>query len=138
MKNRRFLPIREPSAKGALGGGGGRWTIWPMRVVLWATILVIGYRGITAILLNETPSSGNANPGNDGAAGDSQRFRHFRSRLARLSPCGSGNCGLTYSPSTATQRAQQLAAFIPANAGRRTRNSAGWAPGPLYRAVPYR
>src|SRR5215469_6557212 len=48
-----------PAAKPLWSGSGGRWLLWPMRIVLWAAILIIGYRGITAIFLNETPSSGN-------------------------------------------------------------------------------
>src|SRR4051812_41708173 len=46
-----------PAAKTPWGGSGGRWTVWPLRVVFWVAILVIGYRGIAAIVLNETPSS---------------------------------------------------------------------------------
>src|ERR1700745_2954057 len=46
-----------PAAKTPWRGGGGRWTVWPVRVVLWVAILVIGYRGIMAIVLNETPTS---------------------------------------------------------------------------------
>src|SRR5437868_6101980 len=46
-----------PVAKAPWSGGGGRWTVWPMRIILWAAILVIGYRGIMAIALNEKPAS---------------------------------------------------------------------------------
>jgi hypothetical protein len=97
------------------GGGGGRWTVWPMRVVLWAAILVIGYRGITAILLNETPSSGNANP-SGGATGDQPSASTFPVTLGEAFALRFGELYLSFSPSTATQRAQQLAAFIPASA----------------------
>jgi hypothetical protein len=82
-----------------------------MRVVLWAAILIIGYRGVAAILLNETPSSGGSN-GND-AAGTAASG--FPVALGEAFAMQFGHAYLNYSPSTAAQRAQQLAAFIPAN-----------------------
>ena len=33
-------------------GAGGRWLLWPLRVVLWTALLVIVFRGITAIIFN--------------------------------------------------------------------------------------
>src|SRR6266700_3358368 len=36
-------------------GAGGRWLVWVARAVLWAVLLIIGYRGIMAIILNEAP-----------------------------------------------------------------------------------
>lgn len=41
-------------------GAGGRWLVWVFRGVFWLVLLVIGYRGITAIVLNETPSGSSA------------------------------------------------------------------------------
>jgi hypothetical protein len=83
-----------------------------MRVVLWAAILIIGYRGVTAILFDETPSSGSGT-GNDttGTAASG-----FPVALGEAFAMRFGQAYLNYSPSTATQRAQQLAAFIPASA----------------------
>jgi hypothetical protein len=82
-----------------------------MRIVLWAAILIIGYRGVTAILFDETPSSGSGN-GNDtsGTAASG-----FPVALGEAFAMQFGQAYLNYSPSTAAQRAQQLAAFIPAN-----------------------
>jgi hypothetical protein len=97
------------------GGGGGRWTVWPMRVVLWAVILIIGYRGITAIFLNETPSSGNASS-TGGATASQSTTSGFPVLLGEAFALRFGELYLNFSPSTATQRAQQLAAFIPASA----------------------
>ena len=115
-------------AKAPWGGGGGRWAVWPMRVVLWATILVIGYRGLTAILLNETPSSGNANS-NGGAASNGAVTGEQPAATDHQSPASTfpvtlgeafalrfGQLYLNFSPSTAMQRAQELATFIPASA----------------------
>lgn len=97
------------------GGGGGRWAVWPMRVVLWVTILIIGYRGITAIVLNETPSSGNASSAGGATTGQSPASA-FPAMLGEAFALRFGQIYLTFSPSTATQRAQELAAFIPAGA----------------------
>src|SRR5215467_2311878 len=32
-------------------GSGGRWLVWVFRVVLWAVLLLIGYRGVAAIVM---------------------------------------------------------------------------------------
>ena len=77
---------RNPRAKAPWAGGGGRWAVWPMRVVLWAAILIIGYRGVTAILFNETPSSGGAT-GNDATGATASGFPVA---LGELSRCSSG------------------------------------------------
>ena len=100
-----------PEARPPWSGGGGRWTVWPMRVVLWAAILVIGYRGVTAIIFNETPS-GNSSGNTTGAAPASG----FPVELGEAFALRFGEVYLNYSPDTAAQRAQELAAFISANA----------------------
>ena len=28
-------------------GAGGRWMVWVFRVVIWAVLLIIGFRGVT-------------------------------------------------------------------------------------------
>jgi hypothetical protein len=98
-----------PTAKPLWSGSGGRWLLWPMRIVLWAAILIIGYRGITAIVLNETPSS--TSSGNGSAATPSA----FPVTLGSAYALQFGQVYLNFSPNNATERAQQLAAFIPAN-----------------------
>src|ERR1700761_7516469 len=98
-------------AKPPWAGGGGRWAVWPMRVVLWAAILIIGYRGITAILFDEAPANGGT-AGND-ATGPATSG--FPVALGEAFAMQFGQAYLNYSPSAAAQRAQQLAAFIPAN-----------------------
>ena len=100
----------DPEAKPPWSGGGGRWTVWPMRVVLWAAILIIGYRGVQAIIFNETPSNGN-NAGNDTGT----FIAGFPVALGEAFAVRFGEAYLNYSPGTAAQRAQQLAAFIPAS-----------------------
>ena len=39
----------DPGIGGSWQGGGGRWLLWPLRVVLWGALLVIAFRGITAL-----------------------------------------------------------------------------------------
>ena len=45
-------------------GAGGRWLLWPLRVALWATLLIIAYRGVTAIVFNQprAPQAGGTGP----------------------------------------------------------------------------
>src|ERR1700690_1037293 len=38
-------------------GSGGRWLVWAGRMVLWAVVLVVGYRGIVAIFASPAPSA---------------------------------------------------------------------------------
>ena len=98
-------------AKPPWAGGGGRWAVWPMRVVLWAAILIIGYRGVTAILFNETPANGNGSGSDTGTPAPG-----FPVTLGEAFAMNFGEVYLNYSPSVAAQRAQELAAFIPASA----------------------
>jgi hypothetical protein len=91
-----------------------------MRVVLWAAILVIAYRGVTAIIFNETPSGNNA--GNN--AGAAATASGFPVELGEAFALHFGEVYLNYSPDTAAQRARQLANFVPANA--RENQQFGW------------
>ena len=99
-----------PAAKPPWSGGGGRWLLWPMRIVLWVAILVIGYRGVMAIILNETPASTN-----NGAAAPASPSSEFPVTLGEAYALQFGQVYLNFSPDNASQRAKQLATFIPAN-----------------------
>lgn len=99
-----------PAAKAPWSGGGGRWMVWPTRVILWAAILVIGYRGVTAIVLNETPAKTNST---SPPAASSPAFPVTFGEAYALE---FGQAYLNFNPATATARASQLANFIPANA----------------------
>lgn len=98
----------KQAAKPPWSGGGGRWTVWPLRVVLWVALLVIAYRGIMAIVLNETPSSSSS--GTTPAASTSTSFP---ATLAEAYALQFGQVYLNASPATANQRQQALASFIP-------------------------
>jgi hypothetical protein len=98
-----------PAAKPLWSGSGGRWLLWPIQIELWAAILIIGYRGISAIMLIETPSS--ASSGNGAAAAPSPSFPVT---LASAYALQFGQAYLNLSPNKMTQRVRELAT-IPAN-----------------------
>lgn len=101
------------AAKPLWSGSGGRWLLWPMRIVLWAAILIIAYRGITAIVLNETPSS--TSSGNGATATPASSAPSFPVSLGSAYALQFGQIYLNFSPNNAAERARELAAFIPAN-----------------------
>jgi hypothetical protein len=106
------MPERNTrGAKAPWSGAGGRWTVWPLRVVLWVAIIVIGYRGVMAIALNETPATSKSS-GSPAASSSPQ----FPATLAEAYTLEFGQVYLNFNPGDAARRAQQLAAFIPSNA----------------------
>jgi hypothetical protein len=89
------------------GGAGGRWLVWTFRVILWAVVLIVGYRGVTAIVLGETQ------PRSAGAGGASANpASRFPVTLADAYALQFGEVYLNFSPGTAGQRASQLAGFV--------------------------
>jgi Conjugative transposon protein TcpC len=98
------------AAKTPWRGSGGRWLVWPMRIILWAAILIIGYRGVMAILLNETPASTNG-----AAPAPTSSTSPFPVTLGEAFALQFGQAYLNFTPAAADQRARELAAFIPAN-----------------------
>jgi hypothetical protein len=102
----------QPAGRGRAprNGSGGRWLVWPMRVLLWVALLVIAYRGVTAIALDEVPAS---QTGTQGAATTANSG--FPSTLAEAYALQFAQVYLNFSPAQANQRAQQLAQFIPSD-----------------------
>src|SRR2546429_4692981 len=90
-------------------GAGGRWLVWVFRVVVWLVLLLIGYRGVTAIMEGGTTSGGAPAP----AAIPSS---NFPSALAGAYALQFGQVYLNADPATANQRASELATFLPAGA----------------------
>ena len=88
-------------------GAGGRWLLWPLRVVLWVTLLVVAYRGITGIITQ----SGAAAAGGAGRAGTAGA--QFPVAVAEAYASEFGQVYLNFSPATQAQREQELAAFVP-------------------------
>jgi hypothetical protein len=100
----------DPGIGGTWSGAGGRWLLWPLRVVLWAALLVVVFRGVTAIVFHEGIASAG---GGTGAA--STPGRQFPVALAEAYAADFGRVYLNFSPQTQGQREQQLAAFVPAS-----------------------
>jgi hypothetical protein len=105
----RQIDLRTPAepAGRPWSGAGGRWLLWPLRLVLWAALLVIAYRGVTAIVFQQasSPQTGDAGPPG-GAAGQ------FPVTLAEAYATEFGQVYLNFSPATQVQREQELAAFV--------------------------
>lgn len=132
----------DPLAPGALAlepdretgqswkGAGGRWLLWPLRVVLWATLLVIAFRGVTAIVFDShsaspaasprpasAKSSHAASPAGGPVSGKSGQLpaSEFPVSLAEAYAAEFGRVYLNFSPQTQGQREQLLAEFLPAS-----------------------
>jgi Conjugative transposon protein TcpC len=110
------------AARTPWGGSGGRWTVWPLRVVYWVAILVIGYRGITAIVLNETPSSTGSTTTPAGASPSTQ----FPVTLAEAYALQFGQVYLNFNPATASERQRELSSFIPSSVSQQMDPQFGW------------
>jgi hypothetical protein len=80
--------------------------VWVFRVVVWVVLLVIGYRGVTAIVFDETPNgSGTVAPAAKGTG--------FPAQLASAYALQFGQVYLNASPASATQRSSELSQFLP-------------------------
>lgn len=98
-------------------GAGGRWLLWPLRVVLWTTLLVIAFRGITAIIVS---SSGTPAGGTGTRTGG-----EFPVGLAEAYATEFGRVYLGFSPQSLAEREQALAAFVPGSVSA-ANPSLGW------------
>jgi len=92
-------------------GSGGRWVVWTLRVVAWAVLLVIGYRGVLAII----HGSGSTTSGTAAAPAASPAST-FPTTQAEAYALQFGSAYLNFSPATAANRASLLAAMLPAGA----------------------
>jgi hypothetical protein len=102
-------PASARSAQAAVrwGGAGGRWLVWVGRVVVWAVILLVGYRGVLAIVGGSSPSATRS------SAASKVSASRFPVAAAEAYALEFGNVYLNYSPATATARSAALAAFLP-------------------------
>jgi hypothetical protein len=92
-------------------GAGGRWTVWAFRALLWAVLIIIGFRGILSIVsgpdkVNGTGTAGSGVPSPVAASG-------FPTQLAEAFALQFGSVYLNFSPTTAAARASNLLPFIP-------------------------
>src|SRR5579871_581653 len=97
---------KRPRSGPGWRGAGGRWVVWTLRVVVWAVLLIVGYRGVMAIVLNETPPSNTPSaPATSAPAFPVQEASAYALQF--------GQVYLNASPRTASQRASELAPFLP-------------------------
>ena len=101
----------EPQRSQPWRGAGGRWLVWAGRAVIWAVLLLVGYRGVLAIVHDET-GTGAAQPATAPPATRSTATTSFPVSLAEAYALEFGTAYLNFSPATAAQRAQSLAQFI--------------------------
>jgi Conjugative transposon protein TcpC len=91
-------------------GAGGRWLLWPLRVLLWAALLIIAFRGVTAIVFSHSSASPAAGTGSASA-----KSSQFPVALAEAYAAEFGRVYLNFNPEDQGQREQQLAEFVPAS-----------------------
>lgn len=106
-------PVDSVSVSGSGGGwsgAGGRWLLWPLRAVLWAALLIVAFRGVTAIVFNQDSAS----PAT-GAGSASTTVTQFPVTLAEAYAAEFGHVYLNFNPQAQGQREQQLATFVPAS-----------------------
>jgi hypothetical protein len=106
------LPATQPPAglarpaRQQWRGAGGRWLVWAGRAVVWAVLIVIGYRGVLAIVTGQgATEAAVARPVHNGTS--------FPVTLAEAYALQFGQVYLNYSPASASTRSQQLARFLP-------------------------
>jgi hypothetical protein len=109
----------DEATRGAAGvarpwaGAGGRWLVWAFRIVLWTVLLLIGYRGIAAIVMGAPgPGATTTPPAGPVASGGGQPGR-FPVAAAQAYALEFGQVYLNFNPEKAARRARSLAAFLP-------------------------
>jgi hypothetical protein len=102
-------PARADRVAAHWRGAGGRWLLWVARAIAWAVILLIGYRGIVAIIdgRSSVTAANSTPPVTD---------THFPVALAEAYALQFGDVYLNFSPASAGQRSHELARFLPAGA----------------------
>jgi hypothetical protein len=90
------------------GGAGGRWLVWVLRAVIWAVVIIVGFRGVVSIVASARQTSA----GTGASAADNE----FPTSLAEAFALQFGQVYLNFSPATAGQRATNLTPFIPVGA----------------------
>jgi hypothetical protein len=101
-------PTADPDAGRIWSGAGGRWRLWPLRVALWSALLIIAYRGVTAIVFNQASAAQPDAPGGHAT-------EQFPVTLAEAYAAEFGQVYLDASPAIQAQREQELAAFVPSS-----------------------
>ena len=100
----------DPLTDEGWGGAGGRWLLWALRVVLWAALLVVAFRGVTTIVFSQSSASPTVGTGSASA-----KSGQFPVALAEAYAAEFGRVYLNFNPQAQGLREQQLAAFVPAS-----------------------
>jgi Conjugative transposon protein TcpC len=100
---------RPEQARAHWRGAGGRWLVWIARAIAWAVLLLVGYRGVLAIIQGQ----GTGTPASVATAASGTRFPVT---LAEAFAQQFGAVYLSFSPATASQRGRELARFLPPGA----------------------
>ena len=114
------LLVAHPGMGGSWWGAGGRWKLWPLRAVLWTAIMVIAFRGITAIVLGQSLA-----PAGGGTGAGAPVGGQFPVALAEAYATEFGRVYLGVSAQNQGQREQTLAAFVPAGVSAANPSRAG-------------
>lgn len=107
----QFPVDRLPQPVRRRRGAGGRWLVWVGRAIAWAVLLLIGYRGVLAIVTDHPANGPSATAGVS-----TSRSPAFPASLAEAYALQFGAVFLNFSPSTAAVRAQELSRFLPPGA----------------------
>jgi hypothetical protein len=107
MPRRQPQPSRAGQTASQWRGAGGRWLIWVARAIAWAVLLLIGYRGVLAIIQGPAPRAPAA------PATLSSEGAQFPVTLAEAYALQFGDVYLDFSPASAAVRNQDLAKFLP-------------------------
>jgi len=97
-------------------GAGGRWLVWVGRAVVWAVLLLVGYRGVLAIATDQKPAPPAAPAAAAHTAAPASVTTSFPVSLAEAYALEFGQVYLTFSPARAHARAHELSRFLPAGA----------------------
>jgi Conjugative transposon protein TcpC len=96
-------------------GAGGRWLVWVARAIAWAVLLLIGFRGVLAII----QGPGTSPSASSGTTTSSTQFPVLAAQAYALE---FGRAYLNFSPASAAARSADLASFLPPGSDR----SFGW------------
>jgi hypothetical protein len=106
-------PLGEQGAgardrQGPWRGAGGRWMVWALRGLIWLVLIVIGARGVIAIVLGQTtPSHSSGTPARQPAVSG------FPSSLAGAYALEFASVYLNFSQAGQGRREHQLATYLP-------------------------